>query len=101
MNRVTKSSAAPRGFMALWLAAVVACAAAFITHLALRFETVRLGYELGSLRKENRSLVDAKRLLSLEAATLSQASRIETVATGVLGMRAPRKDEVVVRGGLR
>lgn len=82
-------------FLALWSAAVLATAAAFIAHLALRFETVRLGYEVGQARKEQRRLVEQRRLLSIEAATLRQATRIETVARGSLKMEPPDSDRIV------
>ena len=65
-----------RRFLALWTIAVLATAAAFVAHLALRFETVRLGYDVGHARREQQSLVEQRRLLSLEAATLGQADRV-------------------------
>lgn len=82
-------------FLALWTAAVLAVAAAFIVHLALRFETVRLGYEVGQARKEQRRLIEERRVLSVEAATLRQATRVETVARGVLDMEQPGSDRIV------
>jgi cell division protein FtsL len=82
-------------FLALWLAAVLATAAAFIAHLAVRFETVRLGYQVGEARKEQRDLVEQRRLLSIEAATLRQAARIEAVARGALGMEQAKPEHIV------
>jgi cell division protein FtsL len=73
-------------FLVLWTVAVLATAASFIAHLALRFETIRLGYNVGDARKIQNQLIESKRLLSLEAATLRQADRIETVARGALSM---------------
>lgn len=85
-------------FLALWTVAVLATAASFVMHLALRFETVRLGYEVGSLRKEQRRLVESRRLLSLEAATLRQADRVEAVARGSLDMELPDPARVITVG---
>lgn len=82
-------------FLMLWTAAVLATAAAFVVHLAMRFETVRLGYEVGSERREQRRLIEQRRLLSVEAATLRRAPRIETVARGVLEMDVPEAERVV------
>jgi cell division protein FtsL len=82
-------------FLALWTAAVLACAAAFIVHLALRYETVRLGYEVGRERREQRRLIEQRRLLAIEAATLRQADRIEAVARGALRMDVPDPERVV------
>jgi cell division protein FtsL len=85
-------------FLALWTVAVLATAASFVMHLALRFETVRLGYEVGAARKEQRRLVEARRLLSLEAATLRQADRVEAVARGSLEMEVPDPSRVITVG---
>jgi len=85
-------------FLALWTVAVLATAASFVMHLALRFETVRLGYEVGTARKEQRRLVEARRLLSLEAATLRQADRVEAVARGSLAMELPEPSRVIAVG---
>lgn len=82
-------------FLALWTAAVIATAAAFIAHLALRFETVRLGYEVGEARKEQRELIEKRRLLAIEAETLRQAARIEAVARGSLDMDVPEPERIV------
>lgn len=87
-----------RRFLALWAIAVLATAAAFVAHLALRFETVRLGYDVGGARREQRALVEQRRLLSLEAATLGQADRVEAVARGSLGMDVPAPSRVVPMG---
>lgn len=85
-------------FLALWTVAVLATAASFVMHLALRFETVRLGYEVGAARKEQRRLVESQRLLSLEAATLRQADRVEAVARGSLDMELPDATRVITIG---
>ena len=72
--------------LALWTAAVAATAVAFVVHLTLRFENVRLGYAVGEARRAQQQLVEARRLLSLEAATLTQPDRVETIARGAFGM---------------
>jgi cell division protein FtsL len=82
-------------FLALWTVAVIATAASFIVHLALRFETVRLGYDVGAARREQRELIESQRLLSLEAATLSEPQRIETVARGSFDMDVPEAPRIV------
>lgn len=81
--------------LALWTAAVVATAVAFVVHLTLRFENVRLGYAVGEVRREEQRLVEARRLLSLEIATLTQPSRVETIARGAFGMVAADPTRVV------
>jgi cell division protein FtsL len=88
-------------FLALWTVAVLAAAASFIVHLTLRFETVRLGYDVGDARREQRRLLESRRLLALEAATLSQPDRVEAVARGALDMDVPGSARVVAPGGAR
>ncbi len=83
----------------LWTAAVMASALAFIVHLTLRFETVRLGYDVGEARAEQSKLVESRRLLSLEAATLSQSDRVEAVARGAFDMDVPGPSRVISLGG--
>ncbi len=87
-----------RRFLLLWTAAVLATAMAFIVHLAMRFETVRLGYEVGSARREQRQLIEARRNLAIEAATLRQAARVETVARQALDMEVPDPARIVPVG---
>ncbi|QQR89429.1 MAG: cell division protein FtsL [Myxococcales bacterium] len=84
-----------RRFLTLWSVAVIASSAAFVVHLALRFETVRLGYEVGNARKVQRRLLEQRRTLSLEAATLRQTPRIEFLATQLLGMETAKPNRVV------
>ena len=48
----------------------VVVAAAFVVHLSIRFETVRLGYEVSEERGRQRELLQDRRLLSIEGATL-------------------------------
>ena len=85
-------------FLVLWFAAVVATAAAVIVHLSIRAEVVGLGYSVGDARREQRGLVESRRQLALEAATLRQAARIETVARGSLDMSVPTPARVVPIG---
>jgi cell division protein FtsL len=87
-----------RRFLLLWTAAVLAAAMAFIVHLAMRFETVRLGYEVGRERRAQRELVESRRNLAIEAATLRQAARVEAVARQALDMDVPEPERVVPVG---
>jgi cell division protein FtsL len=85
---------APR-FLALWFAAVLATVAAFVVHLAMRHEVNRLGLDVDAARREQRRLVEQRRLLSTEAATLRQAPRVEAVARGHLEMEVPAPERIV------
>lgn len=86
--------ATPR-FLALWFAAVLATVAAFVVHLAMRHEVNSLGLQVDAARREQRRLVEQRRLLSTEAATLRQAPRVEAVARGHLQMEVPAPERVV------
>ena len=85
-------------FLALWAAPVLATAAALLVHLALRFETVRLGYAVFAERREQRKLIEMHRLLAIESATLRQSSRVEAIARTVLGMDVPDRSRIVPVG---
>ncbi len=85
-------------FLVLWSVAVIAAAAAFVCHIALRHHTVALGYEVGQARRVQRRLLEQRRLLAVEAATLRQSERIETIARGRLGMDVPDPARVVPVG---
>lgn len=86
---------------AWWVVAVMATGMAFIAYLALRFETVRLGYELDEATREHRHLSELKRLVALEAQTLRERQRVNAIAERSLGMAAPDLTRVVVVDGTK
>ena len=85
--------------LALWTVAVLATSASYVAHLTLRFETVRLGYGVAEARRDQRRLIETRRLLMLEAATLREADRVESVARGSLGMDIPDSPRIIPVGG--
>jgi cell division protein FtsL len=87
----------PSFLMGFWVS-VVATTAAFLMHLALCFSTVELGYKVAAARKVERELKDQRTLLQLEAATLRQNDRVETVARATLGMEYPPASRVIMVG---
>lgn len=78
-----------------WVVAIVATSVALVLHLTVRFETIRLGYEVGELRAEYEGLVEKKRLLMLERATLRHVPRIRKIATHVFAMEPPDPARVI------
>lgn len=87
-------------FLALWTVAVFSTGAAFVTYLALRFETVRLGYDLDEASKEQKRLTEWKRMVALEAQTLREHQRVEAIAQRTLHMAPPGRERIVsVEGG--
>lgn len=85
-------------FLALWTVAVLSTGAAFVAYLALRFESVRIGYQLDVANKENRRLSEHARMLTLEAQTLREHARVQAIAERALGMQAPDRTRVVAVG---
>jgi cell division protein FtsL len=76
----------------------MATALAFLLHLALVFETYDLGYKVSAAQKRERELKEQRTLLQLEAATLRQLDRIETVARGSLQMESATPQRVIMVG---
>ena len=85
-------------FIALWLAAVVATSAAFVVHLSMRFQNVRLGYAVSDLRAEQRRLLEVRRNLEIEAETLRDPNRVERIARDTLQMEVASPARTVPMG---
>ncbi|MDB4972871.1 MAG: hypothetical protein JWN48_1212 [Myxococcaceae bacterium] len=83
-------------YLAWWVVAVMATGAAFVSYLALRFENVRLSYEVDEARREHRRLSEIQRLVALEVQTLRERQRVHAIAERSLGMAAPELGRVVV-----
>ena len=86
-------------YLAWWIMAVLATGAAFVAYLALRFETVRLGYELDEATREHRRLAELQRLVALEVQTLRERQRVHAIAERSLGMASPDLARVVMVDG--
>ena len=84
--------------LAMWAVAVTAAAAAFVTYLALRFETVRLGYAVDAGTKQHKELEENVRLLSLEVQSLRETTRVRTIASQTLEMQIPEAHSIVPVG---
>jgi cell division protein FtsL len=85
-------------FLALWTVAVLSTGAAFVAYLALRFESVRIGYQLDQSTKDFKRLSEMARMLALEAQTLREHARVQAIAERALGMQAPDQSRVVAVG---
>ncbi len=90
---------------------VAVVATAFVFHLHVRFEGVRLGYETSKIRAQRARLIVEQRELRLELASLKSPQRVESEAREKLGMEMPdhsriisigkKRRTVVVSGGAR
>lgn len=72
---------------------LVAVSALFVVWPHL--EIVKLGYRVTRLEAERARLREAQRILRVEAATLRQLGRIESISRKRLGMVFPRPEQVV------
>ena len=85
---------APYAVLLLLCAGVMTFGALF--YLWQRYQFVRLGYEVEAMRKSKARLEEQIEPLDVEAAYLSRMERIDALARGQLGMRAPSPSQVIV-----
>lgn len=84
-----------RRVILVWSAVIVSVTVALLAHLALRFEVVRLGYDVSRERRAESRLTESKRLLSIEAAALAEPRRVEAIAREQLQLTDPRPEQIV------
>jgi cell division protein FtsL len=61
-----------------------------------RIQVIRLGYEISSALKQEKTLTETNKRLRLEIATLKSYGRIEKFAVDELKMAKPKPEQVVV-----
>jgi len=97
VSRPWITAARPRGAT---LALVVACASLItiggLAFIWQRYEFVRLGFEVASLRQRQTQLLERIGPLEIEVEYLSRPERIETIARERLGMQPPKPGSVIV-----
>jgi cell division protein FtsL len=71
-------------------------AAAVLAYGWQHFEMIRNGYRMEEQRREREYLIQIRRQLTLEKASLASPDRIETIATRQLGMVVPSVEQFVV-----
>lgn len=89
-----------RPFLPLWTLSVVAATAALCLHLAIRVESMQIGYQLGDLQNHLARLREVHRVLELEAASHKTPERVDFVARQLLGMSEPSEDRIFSGGPL-
>ena len=82
----------------VWSLAVAAATAAFVVHISIRLETIDLGYRVGRAKAAHGKLVERRRLLTIEAATLRAPQRVGRIARDALGMSVPGHDRIHLVG---
>jgi cell division protein FtsL len=76
-------------------AAILVVGLAFLGYTWLHLELLGSGYRIEALEQQLNELERRQRHLRLEAAYLASPQRIESRATGELGMRAPELSQLV------
>lgn len=89
------------GYLILFLLVTAATVGAFVWHLNVRYEGIRLGYETSRARAERARLLVERRELRLELASLKAPERIEALAREKLDMEMPKHDRIVTVGTKR
>lgn len=85
-------------FLVLWTLAVVATTSAFCVFLAIRVESIELGYELGREHARIGRLREVRRILQLELASQRTPERVELVARSLLRMSEPTPERIFLAG---
>jgi len=60
-----------------------------------RFQVTYLGYQISQATNEQKRLVNLNKQLKVEGASLKSLSRIESIATGQLGLTNPEPQQMV------
>lgn len=89
---------ASRTYLLLLFLTVAVVVAAFVSHLYIRFEGVRLGYETSIARADRARLLVERRELRLELASLKDPERVEAEAREKLGMAIPDHGRIIPIG---
>jgi hypothetical protein len=87
-----------RPFLVLWTLAIAAATTAFTVFLALRMQSIEIGYDLGRAHQHLGRLREVKRVLELESASYKTPERVEIVSRSLLGMGPPAPDRIITIG---
>jgi cell division protein FtsL len=89
-----------RSSVLLIVAAFVAVSGAAMAHVSLRLGVVRMGYQIGELTRERRTLEEERRRYTTEHSMLKNPARIERLAREKLQMDLPDPSRIrtVLRG---
>lgn len=91
-----------RRFVVLLVLSIAAAGSAFVTHLALRFQNVALGYQIQQARDEAARLRERANQLRLELAARRSPQALTEMGRSQLGMvEADRVTTLVAGGGTR
>jgi len=89
------------GYLMLLVLILVIASSAFVYHLQVRFDGVRLGYEASRARAIQTRLLLERRELRLELASLKSPGKVETDARERLSMEVPDHKRIITVGKKR
>lgn len=85
-----------RGDIFIWMISIIAIVTVVsVFHVWSRVKVVDLNLSVGELRRELKAQEQEQNRLKLEVASLKIPARIESLATGELGMSLPSEQQVV------
>jgi len=105
-DKTKSTEAAPQkrvstGYVMLLVLIVFCITVAFVFHLSVRFEGIRLGYETSKERSTQTRLLLERRELRLELASLKSPHRVEVEAKERLDMSVPDHRKIITIGKKR
>jgi cell division protein FtsL len=88
-----KREHAGRTLLLVFIISVVMCA--FFLKSWINHQSVGVGYDIGQLKQEIRTLKEEHQKMTVEMANLSSVNRIERIATEKLKMKVPDPDQII------
>lgn len=94
-NRKPEAGSRGRQLQVLALGLLVLFTVAALWHVRARLAVVQLGYRISAAAARNHQLREEQRRLLIEVSTLRHPRRLRRLATGKLGLVAPRPEQVI------
>ena len=93
VNRKTKPEKS--NLLGLWLLIICLMVGMLSGMVWVRFEHVRVGYDVTAALNQQKALISRQNYLKVEVARLKSADRIAQIATGQLGLSKPTLEQTV------
>lgn len=92
-NKKTKPEKS--NLLGLWIVIICLMVGMLSAMVWVRFEHVRVGYEVTAALNQQKALISRQNYLKVEVARLKSADRIAQIATGQLGLSKPTLEQTV------
>jgi cell division protein FtsL len=93
INRKTRS--VKTNLVGCWIAVIFAIICALSAMVWVRFEHIRVGYDVTAALNQQRDLLSKQNYLKVEVSHLKSTDRIAQIATGQLGLIKPTLNQTV------